>query len=116
MKKEKKSWQNDLRMRVWIIARRGTPTHLRRLAAVLKGLGAETDDAVNVSHSSILFTHPTMPAVFFAVCIGVPYDTGLRLYKKWHYEKKIPVPARRRTSALERAEWRKIVAERLMPL
>jgi hypothetical protein len=110
-----KTWQFDLRMKVGIISKVKDVSHRRRLISVLKGLAAEVDEVTNQTHTRILTEYPEMPARYFAACIGVPYQTGKRLYKNWHEDANKPKPRGTRASAGEQAFWLGIVAKETAP-
>jgi hypothetical protein len=79
------------------------------------GLAAELDEADNKTHTRLMEKHPEMPVKYFAACLGVSYETGIRLHKKWHNEHGI-IPSRgTRASAGEQAFWLGVVAKETAP-
>jgi hypothetical protein len=102
-------------MRVWVIGHGKPIQHRARLRSALRGLAAELDETDNKTHTRILTEWPDMPIKYFAACIGVSYETGKRLHKKWHEDAKRPVPRATHASASEQAFWLAIAAKETAP-
>jgi hypothetical protein len=89
--------------------------HRARLRSALLGLASEMDEADNKTHTRLLTEWPEMPVKYFSACVGVSYETGKRLHKKWHEGCGRPIPRASRASAGEQAYWLGIVAKETAP-